>query len=144
MDAGGQIGSTVDEAGKGTIGVVQGYRWNEDFQKAFGSKIKTYQTLDALVSDLANGRVDTGVLDDGEAMDALKRKGDDGGLKVVPAESDQRIQASVTPAEVVLVSTFGNKGLSDAINGDLDTMRQAGELATFIEDAGLSPDALIE
>lgn len=135
--------STVAEAQKGSIGLVQGYRWNQDFQKIKGLDLKIYQSLDGLMADLLNGRVETGVLDDGEALDALKRKGDSNGLEVVAAKPDDRIPASVVPAKVVLVSTHENDAMNKALNEDLAILRNSGELSRIIKQAGLGEEAII-
>lgn len=130
--------STIDEmAAAGGVGVVQGYRWQDDLQKALGKSVKVYQSSDAMLGDLKSGRIEVGTLDLGEAKINAEKL--DVGLEVEPIAPDERVAATTEPAKVVILYTKGNSSLGDALNGVIDAMKQDGTMDKLLEESGLSP-----
>lgn len=129
--------STVDEmASAEGVGVVQGYRWQEDLEKALGESVKVYQSSEAMLSDLKSGRIEVGTLDLGEAkVNADKLEA---GLEVEAIASDERVAATTEPAKVVVLYTKGNSSLGEALDAVIDTMKSDGTLAKLLDESGLN------
>jgi polar amino acid transport system substrate-binding protein len=121
-----------------TVGVIQGYLWNEELQKALGTDaVKIYQASDGLVNDLANGRVDAGVLTTAEAgFRAAQNKA--ANFKVTEFESDPSVPSSQKPGEVVLAMTKGNTAMKQAFSEDIKALVSDGTIARFLKDNNMS------
>jgi polar amino acid transport system substrate-binding protein len=121
-----------------TVGVIQGYLWNEELQKTLGTDaVKIYQASDGLVSDLANGRVDAGVLTTAEAgFRAAQNKG--ANLKVTNFQADATVPSSQKPGEVVLAMTKGNTAMKQAFSEDIKALVQDGTIGRFLKDNNMS------
>jgi polar amino acid transport system substrate-binding protein len=130
---------TVDEmASTDGVGVVQGYRWQEDLERALGSIVKVYQSREAMLSDLQSGRIAVATLDEGEAHYSLEQLGRSD-LTVEPVAADKRVAASLEPSRVVVLYTKGNGSLGDALNSQIDDMLASGAMAKLLTEYGLDP-----
>lgn len=122
------------------IGLVNGYRWVPDFKKAFpSSELHMYNSMDGVLTDLKNHRVDVAVLDDAEARYAVKAMGAEAELKVEVPDAHPKIDASQHPTLVVLMSTKGNDDMTRAFNADIEAMLNSGEIKTLLTENGLDP-----
>jgi polar amino acid transport system substrate-binding protein len=121
-----------------TVGVIQGYLWNEELQKALGTDaVKIYQASDGLVNDLTNGRVDAGVFTTAEAgFRASQNKA--ANFKVTEFEADASVPSSQKPGEVVLAMTKGNTAMKQAFSEDIKALVSDGTIARFLKDNNMS------
>ncbi|NJC70556.1 amino acid ABC transporter substrate-binding protein [Planosporangium thailandense] len=121
-----------------TVGVVQGYLWNAELQKALGTdSVKIYQASDGMVNDLANGRLDAGVLTTAEAgYRAAQNKS--ANLKVTNFAPDPAVPSSQQPGQVVLAETKGNTAMTQAFDEDIKAMIQDGTIGGFLKDNNMS------
>jgi polar amino acid transport system substrate-binding protein len=131
------VSGVADLKGK-TVGVIQGYLWNEELQKALGTDaVKIYQASDGLVNDLANGRVDAGVLTTAEAgFRAAQNKS--ANFKVTEFTADASVPSSQKPGEVVLAMTKGNTAMKQAFDEDVKALIKDGTVARFLKDNNMS------
>jgi polar amino acid transport system substrate-binding protein len=128
------LGSLGDLRGKST-GVVQGYLWNAELQKALGQdSVKIYQDSTSMISDINSGRLDAGILTSAEA--AFRAQG---GLKAAPFAADPSVPSSTKPGKVVIPSPKGNSSLGTAINGDIATLLKDGTVAKALQSNGMDP-----
>jgi polar amino acid transport system substrate-binding protein len=123
-----------------SVGTVDGYLWTEDLKTLLGDKLKTYQSSVELQQDILNGRLDAGVDSYGTQVYEYK---DQSGYQVEITEADDRVIASVEPAQTVLPLKKGNDSLKTALDEDLESMREDGTLADLIEGAGLDPSIVV-
>lgn len=131
------LSSLADLKGK-KVGVIQGYLWNADLQKALGSgAVKLYQSSDGLMNDLKNGRVDAGVFTNAEASYRLAQPVGKGlqSETFVPA---QQVQASIAKSNVVLALSKGNTSLTNALNADIKSLVAEGAVAKALSSNGMS------
>lgn len=122
-------------AGK-TLGVIQGYLWDSDFQKALGANVKIYQNSPAMISDILNGRLDAGVLTTSEAGYRAKQ---DHGLVVTPFQPTPKVAASQTQNNVVLAITKSETALTKAFDADIKSLLNGGFIADALKAQGMSP-----
>ncbi|MGH8389319.1 MAG: substrate-binding periplasmic protein [Pseudomonas sp.] len=126
------------ESGK-VVGTVQGYNWVSDLQKLFGSKIKLYPSPVALAQDLEAGRIEAG-LDSFSGGLYAQQQGGFKGFKIVQAEPDQRVRASIEAAQIAFALVKGNDDVTKAINEDIAKLRDGKAIASALEKYGLSAD----
>ena len=119
------------------VGVVQGYLWDKDFQKALGSgNVKLYQDSAGMITDIKNGRLDAAVLTSAEAGYRAKQ---DSSLKVTNFASTPQIAASKSQNDVVLMSPKQSASLTKALNGDVKKLISDGSVAAALKDNGMDP-----
>ncbi|NJC69883.1 amino acid ABC transporter substrate-binding protein [Planosporangium thailandense] len=131
--------STFTELQGRAMGTVDGYLWNEEFKKIYGSDLKVYPTPTAMYNDLKAGRIEVAADSFGSATYANKQNGDK--WKVVNPAADSRVAASKQPPQVCFPMSKNNQALYNAVNEDLKTLRDNGKLAKILEDNGLSGSA---
>lgn len=130
-------GSIADLKGK-RVGVIQGYLWNTDLQKALGSgNIKVYQSSDGMINDLRNGRLDVAVLTSAEAGYRAKQAS---GLAVSQMQSTPEVAASQGRSNVVMAITKDEVALTTALNEDLKTLLADGTIKSVLTDNGMDPN----
>lgn len=129
-------GTLAGLAGK-TVGVIQGYLWDSDFQKALGASVKVYQSSPAMIYDIENGRLDAGVLTTSEAGYRAKHGV---GLVVTPFQPTPKVAASESENNVVLAVTKNETGLTKAFNADIQTLVSNGFIAKTLTAQGMSPN----
>lgn len=119
-----------------TIGVIQGYLWDSDFQKALGTNVKIYQNSPAMIYDIQNGRLDAGVLTTSEAGYRAKHGA---GLVVTPFQPTPKVAASESQNNVVLAITKSETALTKAFDADIKTLVSDGFIANTLTAQGMSP-----
>ncbi|MDQ6524841.1 transporter substrate-binding domain-containing protein [Nocardioides sp. LHD-245] len=131
------LSGTLDDLQGKTVGVIQGYLWNEDFQKELGAdNVKLYQDSASLLTDVKNGRVDAAVLTSAEAG---YRAAQDSGLKTTAFQATPEIAASATQNHVVIALPKDETDLIAAIDDDIKTLIADGTVAAALEDNGMDP-----
>lgn len=124
------------ESGK-MVGTVQGYNWVGDLQKLLGSKVKLYPSPVALVQDLEAGRIDAG-LDSLSSGLYAQQQGGLKGFKIVRAEPDQRVRASIEAAQSGFALAKGNDEVTKALNDDIAKLRETKVISDVLQAYGLS------
>lgn len=115
------------------VGTVEGYLWVEDMRAVLDGKISIYPSNTEMLTDLKAGRIDVGLDSYGAAV--ASTEGTDYVVKVV--EPDERVAASVEPAQANLAHDPDNAELTTALNEDLEALRSDGRLAKILESHGL-------
>jgi polar amino acid transport system substrate-binding protein len=133
-------GAGTFDALKGkAMGTVDGYNWNEEFKKIFGSDLKIYPNPTAMYNDLKSGRLEVAADSFGSATHANGQAGNPWKIKV--PRPDERVAASLEPAQVCFPMSKDNAALVDAVTQDLEALRKDGTLADILEQNGLDPSA---
>jgi polar amino acid transport system substrate-binding protein len=125
------------EALKGKqVGTVTGYLWVGELQQLFGADLKLYPTPIALAQDLDAGRIDAGL--DGYNSGVFLQKTADGykGIQIVLAKPDERVQASVQPAQAGVLYTKGNAALGKALDASIVQQHADGTIVKALEANG--------
>jgi len=117
-----------------TVGTVTGYAWVPDLKKLYGGKLKEYQSADAVLADLATGRIDAAVLG---GIDAPYLVTQNSRFKDIVAKT-------MAPTSAVIVSqkpslpnyphTKGNSELTAALNKELARLRSSGKIAEVLKE----------
>lgn len=129
-------GNIADLKGK-TVGVVQGYLWNADLQKALGTNnVKVYQASDGMITDLRNGRLGVAVLTSAEAGYRAKQTS---GLVATQMHSTPEVVASQGKSDVVLAIVKDETSLTGALNADIATLLSNGTIAAALSANGMDP-----
>lgn len=130
--------SALVDSGK-LVGTVQGYNWVGDVQKLFGSKVKLYPSFVAMAQDLETGRIEAGLESLSGGLYA-QQQGSLKGFKIVPAEPDQRVRASIEPAQIAFAVAKGNDDITKAINEDIAKLRETKAIDSALQAYGLSAE----
>lgn len=142
LDAVSKTGiSSIDQMTSSSVtgvGLVEGYRWQDDFQKVLGSKVKVYQTPQQMLSDLVNGRIQVATMDSTESGYYLDKMGNSG-MTAVHVSPDPRVADSKAPAAVVALFPKASTGVQDAFNAVVDGMNKDGSLAAILKKYNLTP-----
>ena len=133
------VSRIADLKGK-TVGTTQGYLWVEDLQKYMGDGAKLYQSPDAVFQDVANGRVDAGLMAVAEATYRLEQNPDTG-LKSALMEPDPAIDASVRPSVTNFPHTKGKTEMTKVLNKLISELRESGKLAEILKRNGIDERA---
>lgn len=131
------ISSVAALKGK-TIALTAGYLFVSDFQKRFGDKVKVFQTTDASLQEILDGRADATVLGNAEARYYGRLKG----LKVAPIPPNDQAPASVlTGISYDLPHTPHDAQLTTALDEDVATLRSDGTIRNALTQAGVTDEA---
>lgn len=124
---------TIESMIGSKVGTVDGYLWVPDAKKLFGDDLTVYPSNVEMQADLRAGRIDV-ALDSYGAAQALY----DGDTKyqIVPLASDERITATIEPAQIGFPFTLDNKSLADALNATITDWRADGTIVDTIEEYG--------
>ena len=125
------------------VGSTLGFLWNEDLEALLGDDLSLYETTQALYSDLASGRIDVVVDTYPSGQAALENTPVEGAQFAVPAPDD-RVVSTTKPGQTNFPVNLDNPGLQEAINDNLDTLRDNGTLGEIAEKWGFSPTAVEE
>ena len=125
------------------VGSTLGFLWNEDLEKILGNDLSLYETTQALYADLASGRISVVVDTFPSGQAALKNTPVEGAVFNVPAPDD-RVVSTTKPGQTNFPVNLNNPGLQEAINDNLDTLRESGVLGEVAEKWGFSPTAVAE
>jgi polar amino acid transport system substrate-binding protein len=133
--------ATLAQLKSKTVGVIQGYLWTADLQKALGQGgVKIYQSSDGMINDLKNGRLDVAVLTNAEAAYRIKQS-PDLGLVATQMESSPKVAASQHPGEVVFPSPKGNTAQANAFSADIKQMVKDGTVVKILKEYGMPASA---
>ncbi|KAB1660815.1 transporter substrate-binding domain-containing protein [Pseudoclavibacter sp. CFCC 13796] len=122
------------------VGTVDGYLWTEDLKSVLGDKLQTYPSSVELQQDLLNGRLGAAVDSYGVQVSEYKDQTD---YTVKIAEPDNRVVASVEPAQTVFPISKENSGLKEALDADLKKMREDGSLAELVKSNGFDESIVV-
>lgn len=120
------------------VGAPAGYSFSDSLQDYLGGQLRLYSKADDLYQDLRTGRIDVAA---DSAGSGDYNAGDDF-TAVIPIEIPTEMGDSFDPTTSGLPVDPDNPDLLDAINEDLKTLRDNGELAKFAEDNGLPEEAV--
>lgn len=123
----------------GTVGTVAGYLWEEDLKNLLGDNLQTYQSSYELAQDLENGRLQAAIDSYGVSANVYA----DTDFKVVMSEADDRVEATIEKAQSAFPITKGNTSLQEALNEQIELMREDGTMVSIVEAAGLSGDVVV-
>lgn len=118
------------------VGTVTGYLWVNDLQDVFGSDLKLYPSAVALEQDLLAGRIVAAVDSYIAGINNQTRNGRYQGVTILQAQPDERVEASVVPAQAGLIYTKDNAALGAALDQGIERLRAEGTIAKLITDAG--------
>ncbi len=114
------------------VGTVQGYLWVPELQTLLGDKLKLYPNAVALAQDLEAGRIDIGVDAYNYGVYVQESSGGYKGITIKLAQSDERVQASVSPPQAGILYTKGNESLGTALDGSI-TKNHADIVADLVK-----------
>ena len=132
-----KVAGTISDLKGKTVGVIQGYLWNADLQKALGvANVKVYQSSDGMIADLKNGRLAVAVLTSAEAGYRAKQTS---GLLVTPMQSTPEVAASQSKGKVILAIAKDETALTAALNADIKTLLSDGTIKSALTANGMDP-----
>lgn len=115
---------TVESLIGKNVGTVQGYQWVPALQALLGDKLKLYPTAVALAQDLEAGRIDVGVDAYNYGVYTQNSAGGYKGITIKLAQPDERVPASVEPAQAGILYTKGNESLGKALDASIEKQRE--------------------
>ena len=121
------------------VGMPDGYNWMAEFQDIFGDDLRIFPNPTAMYEDMKAGRIDALSDSFGSASYANEQNGGTWDVEVL--EPDERVATSQDPGQVCFPIAKDNDALLTAVNEDVETLRDSGDLASMLEDAGLDPAA---
>lgn len=126
--------TSLEQLSGSTLGVVQGYLWNTEFQKALGSDhVKLYQSSASMITDLKAGRIDAAAL---TGMEAVYRAQKGGSLKATSLAPTPKVIESTHPNNVVLLLGSRSGALADAFSADIKTLVTGGFIGRILKKNG--------
>jgi polar amino acid transport system substrate-binding protein len=132
--------SDISDLKDKSVGTTQGYLWVDDLKKYLGDGAKLYQSPDAVFQDVANGRVDAGLMAVAEATFRIEQN-PGAGLKSALMEPEPAIDASVRPSVTNFPHTKGNTELTKVLNTLIADLRESGRLAEILGRNGIDERA---
>lgn len=127
---------TLDSVEGKKIGMVQGSLWVEQSQQLFGvDNVAVYQTPDAAIADVENGRIDVAFVGSGEGSHISAQKES---LIVKRMTPDPRLPASEDINGVNYPHKKSNTALTDALNADIATLRGDGTVEEILANWGFT------
>jgi polar amino acid transport system substrate-binding protein len=130
---------TFSELQGKVIGTVDGYHWNGELKSLYGADLKLYPNATAMYNDFKAGRIDAAMDSFGSAAYANQQHG--GKWKIEVPVPDDRVAASVEPAQACFPVPKQNEALAKAVIEDLGKLRADGTLAKILEQNGLDASA---
>jgi polar amino acid transport system substrate-binding protein len=131
--------SSFEELEGKALGSVDGYNWNEDLKALYGSDLKLYPNPTAMYNDLKSGRLDAAVDSSGSAAYVNEQQGSPWTIAV--PEADERVRSSLEPPQVCFPMSADNEALVEAVNDNIEALREDGTLADLLEKHGLDASA---
>lgn len=121
------------------VGTVQGYLWVASLQELLVDNLQLYPSSVNLQQDLKSGRIDFAV--DGAAPGQIAmQRGEMGDIKVAISEPDERVPASIQPAQVGFPMNNKAEGLIEAVNGAIAQLKDDGRIVEYLGKYGLGPE----
>jgi polar amino acid transport system substrate-binding protein len=132
---------SIDSLKGRRVGTVQGYLWVPDLRAVLGDSVKLYPTPVALAQDLAAGRIDAAI--DSYTKGAYAQSHSNGypNLTIRPAKPDNRVHASVLPAQTAFLMPKSNDALAKAVDDDIAEARASGEFSRILKQYGVEPSS---
>ena len=122
--------TTFDELEGLDVGVVQGYIFVADLEARFPGKVKTYPEPTLLAEDLKNGRISA-------AFDVASAALMYDGMTISSLTPDERVAASVLPAQTSFPFQKGKDELVAAFDAYVQKIHEDGTLTGYLEKWGL-------
>lgn len=119
------------------IGTAQGNLWVSDLKKIFGDNLVLYPNAVAAAQDLASNRLEA-VADSFAVAIAAQQKGAYANSKIVVADADERVRATMQPGQVAFVYTKSNELLGSALSNNILAMHGDGQIKKIVTSFGLS------
>ncbi|WP_293782432.1 ABC transporter substrate-binding protein [uncultured Aeromicrobium sp.] len=129
--------SDIQELPGRRVGTVDGYLWVADLREYLGEELTIYNSPLNMYQDLSAGRIDIAI--DSYGSGVYNTEGDDVSVEV--AEPFSTVAASVEAAQSSFPVPKGSQELLEAINTNIDRLRESGRLAELLEEHGLDPSA---
>ncbi len=127
--------SSLDALSGKTVGVIQGYLWNTEFQTALGTNnVKIYQTSASLIADIKNGRVFAGIYESAEAGYRVQQ---DSALKTAVLTPTPKVKESQGANYIYLISKKGTDSLTAVLNDDIKALLSNGFIASALTKNGV-------
>lgn len=120
-----------------TVGTVTGYLWVDELKSI--ADVKEYQSSDATLSDLAEGRIDYAVLGSIDAPYLLEVNSKFSELTSALMEPNDIVRSSSEPQLPNYPHTKGNAALTEALNAAIQDAHESGRFAEIVESYGLDP-----
>ncbi|MCP3426947.1 transporter substrate-binding domain-containing protein [Rothia sp. AR01] len=120
------------------VGTVSGYTWVDDLKTVAGD-VNEFQSTDAALSDLAEGRIDYAVLGSIDAPYLAKTNDRFSGIESNIMTPDPAIQSSVNPMLPNYPHSKGNDALTDALNKAIANAHESGRFAEIVQKYGVDP-----
>lgn len=134
------VSKVSDLIGK-EVGTVQGYLWVNELKAILGDKLRLYNNYVALYQDLDAGRIEVGIDGVGVGTTAQQSGSTLKGIQIKTAEKDERVQASVNPAQCGLPLSKDNPELKAAADDVLKELHASGRIAEILAQYGLPKSA---
>ncbi|HWM32952.1 MAG TPA: transporter substrate-binding domain-containing protein [Pseudolysinimonas sp.] len=120
------------------VGSTIGSLWVDDVQALIGDDQKLYETLEASYADLAAGRIEAIINSEPTAIRQIQLAGLEDQVEVHIPAPDDAVAATAAPGQTNFPVSKDNPGLQSAINDNLATLREAGEVGDIFEKYGIS------
>lgn len=127
----------VSELSGKKVGTAQGNLWVSDLKKILGDNLVLYPNAPAAAQDLASNRLQV-VVDSFAVAIAAQQKGAYANKKVVVADADDRVKATMQPGQVAFVYTKSNELLGNALSENIHAMHENGQIKKVVTSFGLS------
>jgi polar amino acid transport system substrate-binding protein len=124
---------TFDDLKGLDVAITQGYIFQTDLEKIYGSKLKVYPEVSLMAEDLENGRIDA-------AFDVASSTSMYDDWTVSSLEADQRVPLSVQPTQTGLPFKKGDDTLVSAFNEYLTGLHAEDGVAEILEKWGIDPE----
>lgn len=139
----GEDWKTVEDLQGKKIGTPQGYVWMDQVIAAFGqANISEYQSDQAVLDDVAAGRIDAGLV--AVTSNGWRLQQDQySELSMVDIEATPKLPYTQNPPLIVALIQKGNAELRDAANAVIDEYISSGDMAEQFKKYGVSPDLIL-
>lgn len=133
----------VNDLANHSVGTGTGYSYVPNLKKIPGADVKLYDTDDACLRDLENGRIDFAVLD-GIQMAYMLLQNPNTGLKLVPVKPNADFSSLTGKGRSVIGMNMENTDLFDAVNAGVKWLWASKTNAACLARYGLTnPDFLV-
>lgn len=118
-----------------SVGTVTGFLWVDDLKGVYGEKVSLFQSADAVINGVKDGRVEFGLFSGVDGPYLAEQA--NAGLKATPMASDPRVAASQSPGWVNIPFEKSNAALGEALDQEIRTWHQTGFIETTIAEYGI-------
>ena len=133
----------VSQLANHSIGSVTGYNYVPDLKKIPGANIALYDSDDACIRDVVNGRIEFAVLD-GPTVDYMLIKNPGLDLKLVPTKPNADYPSLTGKGRSVMGMSLDNLDLFDAVNAGVKWLWSSKTNAECLARYGMtSPDYMV-